>query len=85
MKLATPSPTYRFVLNPHDMTVVVGGVFPPEDAPSHRTSAARMIPLVEPGARAAWETSLRRWEHELLYGRDDAREPVGIMRGVFDR
>jgi hypothetical protein len=79
MKLQGPAPSFRYILNPHDMQVVVGGIFPPELAPAARLIAEATIPEVERKAREWWDAETRRVVNEFIYGRPGASEPVGIL------
>lgn len=81
MKLAGPHPGVRLELRRREVHATVTGVFPPERAPEARVVAEQLAIVSEPQLRAAFEESQLRFANEMLYGRPDASEPRGILRG----
>lgn len=78
-KLAGPQPRFRYTLNVHDMTVTVGGIFPPELAPAVRRIAESRIPVMEPAARAAQRRALDDELREMIHGKPGAPKPLGFL------
>lgn len=79
MKLAGPTPGLRFVCTPEWAQPVVRGIFPPENAPAIREIVVASARAASPNYRVEVARIQRQWEHEILYGYDDGREPVGIL------
>jgi hypothetical protein len=79
--LAGPTPRIRYVLTPTALDAVVGGVFPPEDAPLIRDVAVRIANRAFPEVWAEWQRLFEREIHELLHGSPSATAPRGLLYG----